>query len=232
MQGKTTETEDLSAQETRTQSDHSHFEEEETLNQSRQGLDQISDSDFQIGDHSARIYGYCCMLGMTQALNPGPEIINLDSESEDLNFPIEDFINLDDLDATFDGVGQDLETFQFGDIPSSPHLQPVQTDVRSQYEICLSEVLEIFPDISHDHVRQLYETWIQANELQVRFQEQNLSIELTTQILDAGKYPKEKDRINELKRKRSQVLNSDEEEEVQWKDAKRELDGRVYDSEA
>lgn len=167
-----------------------------------------------------------------QALNSETEIIDLGSDSEGLDFSNEDLLTLDDIEATFEGDGNDPDDLRFGRIPDVPRPQPFQIDTRTRYEICLSGVLEVFPDISHDHVRQLYDTWTKDDGTNDGVNERNVVPEITTQILDAGKYPKEKDRMKELKRKRSPQLSSDEEEEAQWKDAKRELDARVYDSEA
>lgn len=167
-----------------------------------------------------------------QAINPGYEIIDLGSDSEDPVYPTDDFFPLSGEQADLENDDYGLENSQYREIPGPTRSQTVHINAPTQYESSLSEVLEVFPDISHDHVRQLYETWIQANGSGDRAQEQNVAAELTIQIVDAGEYPKEKDRINDLKRKRSQALNSDEEEEVRWKDATRELDTCTYNGEA
>jgi len=89
-------------------------------------------------------------------------------------------------------------------VPRSP-LQP--SDALSS-EKCLSEVLEVFADISHDHVKQLYDHEAQLGRLDNTAPSAVHNV--IEKILENGKYPKEKDRLNELKRKRSR--NNDEEE--------------------
>ena len=88
----------------------------------------------------------------------------------------------------------------------------------ASYDYCLNEITEVFPDISHDHVKQLYEKHSDPL-LQDFANSRALSQSLIEQILDAGKYPKEKDRlreIRELKRKREDP-RSPEEEAARWK---------------
>ena len=83
------------------------------------------------------------------------------------------------------------------------------------YERCLTEILELFPDISHDHAKKLYDAEVEAP----RQGGSPLTIarDLIEKILDKGKYPKEKDRLNELKRKR--LRDSDEEELAELRNA-------------
>ena len=83
----------------------------------------------------------------------------------------------------------------------------------SPYETCLAEILEVFPDISREHVQSLYDN---LNHQATTPFAQTAAQVLIERILDGGKYPKEKDRIKELKRKRSDK-NSDEEEAARWK---------------
>ncbi|MCJ1465874.1 hypothetical protein MMC07_004493 [Pseudocyphellaria aurata] len=92
------------------------------------------------------------------------------------------------------------------------------------------EILEIFPDISRDHVRQLYE--VEYQKIEDDSQRANISQIIILGILDAKTYPKEKDKVNELKRKRSNVLDSDEEEAARWRDSDRGQDANVYFREA
>lgn len=86
------------------------------------------------------------------------------------------------------------------------------------YGTCLKEVVEVFPDISHDHVKKLYDEH-SVPMLHDFANRRNLSLSVIEQILDAGKYPKEKDRlreIKELKRKRENCSNPVE-EAARWK---------------
>lgn len=87
--------------------------------------------------------------------------------------------------------------------------------ISPDYDSCLIDILELFPDISHDHVKHLYDSELQGsgpNRTQTF-----LVQHLIDQILDSGKYPKEKDPLKELKRKR--YLDSDEEELAELQDA-------------
>lgn len=84
--------------------------------------------------------------------------------------------------------------------------------VVSPYDACLAEILEVFPDISREHVQSLYNNLNHQNGPYA----QTAAQILIEKVLDGGNYPKEKDRIKELKRKRSD-RNSDEEEAARWK---------------
>ena len=109
------------------------------------------------------------------------------------------------FDLDLDGGLLDQDLLNMEDTVMMPAEPRMAADIIPDYDACLQEVLEIFPDISRDHVQQLYD----AQLLQPR-DGQAIAQHLTTQILDAGKYPKEKDRLKELKRKR--FADSDEEE--------------------
>ena len=82
-------------------------------------------------------------------------------------------------------------------------------------ESCLKEIIEVFPDISHDHVLQLYEAEVQSQRLGNIAA--NVVQNLIEKILEEGRYPKEKDHLNELKRKR--LHDSDDEELAEFKNA-------------
>lgn len=84
-----------------------------------------------------------------------------------------------------------------------------------KYEICLKEILGVFPDISHDHVQTLYSQQA-ASDTPLVPQEISMAQILIEKILDGCTYPKEKDRMRELKRKRSDK-DIDEEETTKWK---------------
>ena len=89
----------------------------------------------------------------------------------------------------------------------------VTIDPEVAYCLCLHEVVEVFPDISLTHVRQLYDshTRSEASSLPDGISSAQLLIE---QILDAGKYPKERDpqrEASQLKRKRESHSGGDDE---------------------
>lgn len=100
-----------------------------------------------------------------------------------------------DLDDTSMGsVSADDHGLVYDEPPrytNEEHMKPLSE------QGCLTQVLEIFPDISHDHVGQLYRDSVAAGELTFDFCET-----LVRKILDGGTYPKEKDK-QELKRKRA-----------------------------
>lgn len=133
-----------------------------------------------------------------------------------------------DIDSEEDTDGQEDSDNSFfdnylNDHVSGVHISPVPSRTPtlyssgpptavSPYETCLAEILEVFPDMSREHVQSLY------NDLnhQDGPYAQTAAQVLIEKVLDGGKYPKEKDRIRELKRKRSD-RNSDEEEAARWK---------------
>jgi TRIAD3 protein (E3 ubiquitin-protein ligase RNF216) len=63
---------------------------------------------------------------------------------------------------------------------------------------CLQKVLDIFPDIAHDHVLSLYREGLHDG-----VSGSDWCDRLITQLLDNGPYPKERERRKNLKRKRS-----------------------------
>ena len=139
-----------------------------------------------------------------------------------------DLLSEEDSDGQDDSDGQeDSDDFFFNnflpDDVSAVHIPPVpgqtltpylsatRTTV-SPYDTCLAEVIEVFPDISREHVQSLYNN---LNHEDGQYA-QTAAQTLIEKVLDGVKYPKERDRIKELKRKRSD-RNSDEEEAARWK---------------
>lgn len=87
-------------------------------------------------------------------------------------------------------------------------------DLEDLYKLRLAAVREVFPDISRSYVRRL---WDQSRERGV--QSSNITADqFISQIIDAGSYPKEVDKIKERKRKRAMYVDSDEEEAAEYKD--------------
>ena len=66
------------------------------------------------------------------------------------------------------------------------------------YQKCLEAVLAVFPDISHDHVQQLWN----RSAWGALIGSDMLNQTLIERILDEGAYPKEKDRLRELKKRK------------------------------
>ncbi|KAI4118301.1 MAG: hypothetical protein LQ345_001606 [Seirophora villosa] len=151
-------------------------------------------------------------------LPPQPqEFIEItDDSDDDESVRLEDFMTSEELNA----VLQDPSVAT----PRSDHQEnhhdlgsrrsdAAATPTDMSYEACLAEVLDVFPDVSHDHVRALYDARQRTGALGAEG--------LISHILDEDKYPKERDRLNELKRKRMSELNEDEVIAAVWKSAER-----------
>ena len=151
------------------------------------------------------------------------EIIEIEDDSEDENDKTELYVNLeeDGDESETPPVYDDehavcasliaFERLQDNAEPILPTADPIF------YSVCLDKVVEFFPDISRDHVRQLYDA--KTNE-PVEVQQQSLatnygiSQEIVMMILDGRKYPKEQERKKNLKRKQSDL--SDDKEKAEW----------------
>ncbi|KAL8667136.1 MAG: hypothetical protein Q9168_007337 [Polycauliona sp. 1 TL-2023] len=126
----------------------------------------------------------------------------------------------DDQDAGFERFmdPEDLLDIIPDAPPSPPHherdplniIQQAPTQTVARYDQCLRNVLEVFPDVSRDYVQNLYDghppNTPPADGIPV-FES------IISTILDSANYPKERDRQNELKRKRA---DSDGERAAQW----------------
>ena len=164
---------------------------------------------------------------MQEAFDRG-EIIEIEDDSDDSSLPSGDeaFYSLNEVDAAFNDEDNLDSTVLQGERNLRTPLGGFP-EYRNFYQSCLNAVVEVFPDICHDHVQQLYDARL---EEQQALEPPGLmpaiaivSQELVMKVLDGGgKYPKEKDRIRELKRKRSLKLNSDAEEAARWKEAARD----------
>ena len=141
------------------------------------------------------------------------EVIDLDNSSNAENMVLDDHLSFNseepfeakpqrymsnDLAGINDNRVDFTENVQSDLGHHDPGLRPkVQT-----YERCCIEVTEIFPDISQDHVRQLYDKHVKT--LTTNHANQGgLAQLLIEEILDGGRCPKERDRLkalNELKR--------------------------------
>lgn len=152
---------------------------------------------------------------------PRREIIEI--ESEDDHVSADGFLGLNDEDflALNDGAEHEFNRGQDG---RDAILQPRNAQDRSaefNFDNVCHEVVEVFTDISLDHVRQLYEARILRDNTLERA---GLAQEIILTILDGKTYPKEKDSIREKKRKRSQDVDIDEEEAARWRAVDRGLE--------
>ncbi|MCJ1394416.1 hypothetical protein MMC18_007294 [Xylographa bjoerkii] len=129
-----------------------------------------------------------------------------DLETIDQAFPeIPDYIGYESSDAEQTALSHRTAT----EAASKP---VVITDPEVLYQLCLDKVLEVFPDVCRDHVRTLYDTHAAAFPAErSQFVNEELSQAVVMQILDAEKYPTEKDKKKKLKRKR--IEGSDDEVE-------------------
>lgn len=113
-----------------------------------------------------------------------------------------------------------LENGGFNERSGSPNAQgeedgPTPPNLIEIYQACLVEILDVFPDISHEYVQQLYNKDVEPTDPYER-QNNTTAQRLIGKILDHGKYPKERDRVRELKRKREDQDNV-QEEAAKWK---------------
>ncbi|KAJ9648109.1 hypothetical protein H2199_001886 [Coniosporium tulheliwenetii] len=75
---------------------------------------------------------------------------------------------------------------------------------------CLHRILEMFPDIAHDHVRKLYRAkFTYGIEIPDPSTVAAWCNELSLQLSEPAKYPKERERRQELKRKREESNRDD-----------------------
>ena len=139
---------------------------------------------------------------------------------------VEEIIDLDsssDEELLLDGehlreITPVLST-QSNDLDQEDNFQiDVALDPEVAYTRCLQEITEVFPDVSLDYVRQLYDAQVSLNELGPP-DGVGIAQLLIERILDTGKYPKERDRQKEasqLKRKR-ESQEGDDEEATRWR---------------
>lgn len=114
------------------------------------------------------------------------------------------------------------------DAPSSSLLGG-QEPSHNEYEKCLKTLLEIFPAISLEYVRELYDTWMQTPRSNADTNQVLRAFEdITLQLLETKSIPKEKDRTNELKRKRPSALGGDKEEMSQRNSSREGLKNARY----
>ncbi|KAL8833549.1 MAG: hypothetical protein Q9170_004204 [Blastenia crenularia] len=143
----------------------------------------------------------------------------MDESDDDREIQLEDFMTADELNAVLRGPlagtpGPDHH--DHGNNLEAPLTEAPPALAMVTYENCLQEVLEIFPDISREHVKKLYDER-QTNGAVAS----TISIPqaLISLILDGGTYPKERDCLNELKRKRLSEQDNDDKKAAEWKNA-------------
>jgi len=140
------------------------------------------------------------------------------SVADEFSADIDDWTALYNLDDDPFDLDQDLQA----ELAAIAQETPV-TPVLWTEEDCLHRILEIFPDIAHDHVRQLYQDKSQGGASGVELYD-----DLVRLILDSESYPKERERRQELKRKRQDSQDASDTEELV--DRNNEFTGKQYRS--
>ena len=138
------------------------------------------------------------------------EVIEIDSSSDDEGYQLIDLDNEHDAHAKAD----------------DPH-QNASSDPSNHYDACFRSVLELFPDISHDHIRNLYDEKIQSTH---GVEPDSLIPLLLDSILNGGSYPKEKDRLRALKdlQRKGDADRAEDDEAARWKLRNPQLESPFY----
>ncbi|KAF2204861.1 hypothetical protein GQ43DRAFT_363710 [Delitschia confertaspora ATCC 74209] len=105
--------------------------------------------------------------------------------------------------------------------PEASMSNTVNFDTVLTEQECQQKILDVFPDIERDHVLNLIRERSAPVERTARWCER-----LIGAILDGGQYPKERDKVKELKRKRSD--DEDDELIAQYENARGENQDRDY----
>ncbi|MCJ1435209.1 hypothetical protein MMC27_004581 [Xylographa pallens] len=153
------------------------------------------------------------------------EVIEIDSDTdsdlENGGNPFASFFDLATIDQAFSDI-PDYTGYESSDVEQTalphwtatePAYKPVLiTDPEILYQLYMGKVLEVFPDVCRDHLRTLYDTHAAAFPVErSQLVNEELSQAVIVQILDAEKYPTEKEK-KKLKRKRAEGSDDEEEE--------------------
>ena len=103
--------------------------------------------------------------------------------------------------------------------------EPVDESLRE--DRCVEHVTEMFPDIENDYVRQLYQN---GADLRTRMNEKEYLASLIMRILEEPKYPREREKRQELKRKRDETEAEDNVK--RWENPSRDLPATSYIAQA
>ncbi|KAK0512374.1 hypothetical protein JMJ35_005502 [Cladonia borealis] len=132
-----------------------------------------------------------------------PHLIDLDEDSDDSVFN-EEFVDENRIGHGVEGLSITPSRGR------SEHENGGHRNRPEDYQACLTDMLDVFPDISHEYVQEIYNKHMDSRG---PYQPESPSQALIEKVLDSGHYPKEKDR---RKRKFSE-RDSDEEEAAKWK---------------
>ena len=148
------------------------------------------------------------------------DVISISDEDEDgPRSNIDEALRLSDVGDQY-GV-------EVMDLDYSEKAQPGSLEnTIDHYNMCLIEIVEVFPDISRMYVQRIYDQQVAlANHSDQ--QEGTVAQLLIDKILSERTYPKEKDSAKDLKRKRS-TASLDDEEAGKWKRTERGSDTEAY----
>lgn len=165
---------------------------------------------------------------MSLPVRPHDIIEIMDDSDDDQDVHLEDFMTNEELNNVLHGPiagTASLNNLGPEDLRGPSLTAVVPPPPMPTYEQCLRDVLDVFPDISHEHVKKLYDGRDQLENIAPGVAD---SETLISRILDGGGYPRERDRLNELKRKRLSEPDEDEERAIEWKNAERTAGESFY----
>ncbi|MCJ1353893.1 MAG: hypothetical protein MMC33_003880 [Icmadophila ericetorum] len=124
------------------------------------------------------------------------------------------------FDGLLDRLPHPVDPVNLEVLPEETNTPVIETDPAVLYQAYLSKVLEVFPDICLNHAQQLYDDRTQAvAEPGPVAPADNISQIIVLQILESGKYPKERETRKALKRKRES--EEEEGEDPEWTSPRR-----------
>ena len=115
------------------------------------------------------------------------------------------------------------------DLPLDPGLHVTTTEYARidltaeepplSYEAYATQVIEVFPDVSHDHLELLWTERVPpAGSLErPLFKQDQIAQTVILQLIEKTDYPREKPKLIAPKRKRSSVIDSSEDELADWR---------------
>ncbi|KAL9597676.1 MAG: hypothetical protein Q9219_005003 [cf. Caloplaca sp. 3 TL-2023] len=133
-------------------------------------------------------------------------VIDISDDSDDgQHVHLEDFMTAEELDSVLQGPLASPPKLENREISDAAESRMGNTASLPSFEECLPTMLERFPDISQAYVRKLYD---ERRRLGVP-PDDSLPNALIWDITDRGDYPKQRDHLNDLKRKSSSDLQGD-----------------------
>ena len=166
-------------------------------------------------------------------VNLSREVIEIEDDETDYGHLLNDTFALDDAGEGFlpllpeDHFRDQSLPLHWNSATDFADLPLEATDPNVLYQIYLDQILGVFPDICLDHIKKLFNAHIRAGNDQSAITANDFSQAIITQILDTGRYPKEKDKRRDLKRKRPTKEESDD-EGIKWTSPDRPAENYHY----